>query len=205
MEPDDAGRLPDERGAAAAQRHGYPVRVDRAGALRREERQVGDADRGRRPRRQGVLRAAGLGSELRHPDPLRHLRSALGPARWQGRTSSSRSRSTGRRRSGVAPSPATAAWPRSSSAPTTARPGATRAHRLSRHALDLDVLERRLAPGGARRLRPPLPRYRRQRRPADRPRSAGSCPRGRPATTGSSLESSRKRAKPRRGDARGRP
>ena len=44
-------------GEPLPQRHGYPARGRRAGTLRRKECQVGDAHRGCRLRRQGVLRA----------------------------------------------------------------------------------------------------------------------------------------------------
>ena len=64
-------------GEPLPQRHGYPARVVVPGLLRREEREVGDPHRGRRLRRQGVLREQGWGPNFVIP-----TRSDIFGPRW---------------------------------------------------------------------------------------------------------------------------
>ena len=79
LDPATMRRLSDERRAAATHPR-LPGPPDRARDVRREERQVGDRHRGGPARRQGVLRAAGLGAGLRDPGALAVLRAGPEPA-----------------------------------------------------------------------------------------------------------------------------
>ena len=65
-------------GQPLPQRHGYPARIVVPGLYGEKNMKWVTRDRGHRLRRQGVLRDAGLGTQLRHPHPLRYLRPALG-------------------------------------------------------------------------------------------------------------------------------
>ncbi|CAA9546902.1 MAG: hypothetical protein AVDCRST_MAG33-543, partial [uncultured Thermomicrobiales bacterium] len=169
-----AGLQHERRAAAAAQRR--TDAADRAGAVRREEHQVDHRDRGRRLRRQGVLRAAGLGPELRPLHPLGLLqppRRQQHPLRRPGprRPDDHRQGPRLRRRP----------WhPERRVQPRRRSDLAAGPRHLPRHRPDLAVLGDRLGrPQPARRVRRHLPRRRRDGRPADRG-VPGHRPAGRP-------------------------